>query len=100
MPRPVVTFLTDFGTDDYYVSAMKAVLIHRCPEACVIDITHAVRRHDTVAGSFTLERAVASFHPGTIHLAVIDPGVGSARFRIQRHSRRKSRAWASAPDLQ
>ena len=58
---------------------MKAVLVRDCPEVRLIDVTHEVPRHDLVIGSITLERAVASFPSGTIHLAVIDPGVGTSR---------------------
>src|SRR5438105_3015591 len=73
MSRPIVTMLTDFGTADYYVSAMKAVLLRHCDNIAVIDITHQVPPHDIVASSFLLERAVASFPPETTHLAIIDP---------------------------
>jgi S-adenosylmethionine hydrolase len=58
---------------------MKAVLIRGCPEARLIDVTHQVPRHDVLCGSITLERAVDGFPPGTVHLAVVDPGVGSDR---------------------
>src|SRR6478735_11498157 len=78
-PRPIVTLLTDFGTRDYYVAAMKAVLIRHCPDVRLIDVTHAVPRHDILCGSITLERAVDGFPPGTVHLAVVDPGVGTDR---------------------
>ena len=78
-PRPIVTLLTDFGTRDYYVAAMKAVLVQRCPDVRLIDVTHAVPRHDILCGSITLERAVDGFPPGTVHLAVVDPGVGTNR---------------------
>jgi S-adenosylmethionine hydrolase len=78
-PRPIVTLTTDFGTRDFYVAAMKAVLIGRCPDVRLIDVTHAVPRHDVLCGSITLERAVDGFPPGTIHLAVVDPGVGTDR---------------------
>lgn len=77
--RPIVTLLTDFGLADSYVAAMKAVLIRGCPEARLIDVTHQVPRHDVLCGSITLERAVDGFPPGTVHLAVVDPGVGSDR---------------------
>lgn len=76
---PVVTLITDFGIRDFYVSAMKAVLVRHSPQVRLIDITHEVPRHDIPFGSITLERALASFDPGTIHLAVIDPGVGTSR---------------------
>src|SRR5687768_18436880 len=77
--RPIITLTSDFGTSDFYVAAMKAVLLRACPEARLIDVTHAVPRHDVLCGSITLERAVDGFPPGTIHLAVIDPGVGTGR---------------------
>jgi len=77
--RPIVTLTTDFGTVDFYVAAMKAVLLRTCPEARLIDVTHGVPRHDILCGSITLERAVDGFPPGTVHLAVVDPGVGSDR---------------------
>src|ERR1700754_3368966 len=77
--RPIVTLTTDFGTRDFYVAAMKAVLIRHCPEVRLIEITHEVPRHDILCGSITLERAVDGFPPGTVHLAVVDPGVGSRR---------------------
>ena len=74
-----MTLLTDFGLTDSYVAQMKAVLIRSCPEARLIDVTHQVPRHDVLCGSITLERAVDGFPPGTVHLAVVDPGVGSDR---------------------
>ncbi|HEV2294462.1 MAG TPA: SAM-dependent chlorinase/fluorinase [Tepidisphaeraceae bacterium] len=77
--RPIITLLSDFGLADSYVAAMKAVLIRHCPDARLIDVTHQVPRHDVLCGSITLERAVDGFPPRTVHLAVIDPGVGSDR---------------------
>src|SRR5215469_11583583 len=58
---------------------MKAVLVRECPEVRLIDITHQVPRHDILCGAITLERAIDGFLPGTTHLAVVDPGVGSDR---------------------
>jgi hypothetical protein len=77
--RPIVTLTSDFGTRDFYVSAMKAVLIRHCEHVRLIDVTHEVPRHDILCGSITLERAIDGFPPGTVHLAVIDPGVGTDR---------------------
>src|SRR4051812_20303090 len=77
--RPIITLTSDFGLSDHYVAAMKAVLIRECPLARLIDVTHNVRRHDILCGSITLERALDGFPPGTVHLAVVDPGVGSDR---------------------
>lgn len=76
---PIVTLTTDFGLDDWYVAAMKAVLLSHAPPARLVDITHTIAPGDLIKGSITLERALASFPPSTIHLAVIDPTVGSDR---------------------
>src|SRR5215210_2739143 len=77
--RPIVTLTTDFGLSDHYVAAMKAVLIRECPAARLIDVTHAVPRHDILCASITLERAIDGFPKNTVHLAVVDPGVGTER---------------------
>jgi S-adenosylmethionine hydrolase len=77
--RPIITLTTDFGLTDSYVAAMKAVLLRHCPDATLIDVTHNVPRHDILCGSITLERAIDGFSPGTVHLAVVDPGVGTDR---------------------
>ena len=77
--RPIVTLTTDFGLRDHYVAAMKAVLIRECPAARLIDVTHAVPRHDILCASITLERAIDGFPKNTVHLAVVDPGVGTER---------------------
>jgi S-adenosylmethionine hydrolase len=76
---PIITLTTDFGLTDFYVAAMKAVLLYYAPNATLIDITHQIYRHDLRSASFTLERAVGSFLAGTVHLAVVDPGVGTDR---------------------
>jgi S-adenosyl-L-methionine hydrolase (adenosine-forming) len=77
--RPIITLTTDFGLADSYVAEVKAVLLRTCGEARLIDVTHQIPRHDVLAGSITLERAVCGFPPGTVHLCVVDPGVGSER---------------------
>ncbi len=74
-----VTLLTDFGLQDHYVGSMKGVMLSLNPELHFVDITHLVPRHDIFTGAFILGQAVACFPPGTIHLAVVDPGVGTAR---------------------
>jgi S-adenosylmethionine hydrolase len=76
---PIVTLTTDFGLDDWYVAALKAVLLSYAPAACLIDVTHTIPPGDLVKGSITIERAIGFCPPGTIHLAIIDPGVGSPR---------------------
>lgn len=79
MPRPIVTFTTDFGLADSYVAQVKAGVLARCADAQLVDVTHLIAPQDVLGGSFALERAVANFLPGTIHVAVVDPGVGSNR---------------------
>jgi S-adenosylmethionine hydrolase len=76
---PIVTLTSDFGLRDAYVSAMKAAILRRLPSAVLIDVTHQIAPQDIVAGSIALERAVDAFGPGTVHLAVVDPGVGGRR---------------------
>src|ERR1700704_5194074 len=76
---PIITLLTDFGTADYFVGAMKGVILGINPGARIVDITHEVPPQDIAAAAFTLLAAYRSFPAGTIHLAVVDPGVGSAR---------------------
>lgn len=80
-PPAIVTFLTDFGDGDWYVAAMKSAVLVEARDRPVhlIDVSHRVPPQDVIAGSILLERAVASFPPGTIHVAVVDPGVGTDR---------------------
>ena len=75
----LVTLLTDFGTGDYFVGAMKGALLAVNPRAQIVDITHEIAPHDVEAGAFTLLAAFDAFPAGTIHVAVVDPGVGSSR---------------------
>lgn len=77
--RPIITLLTDFGLRDSYVAEMKAVILSICPEANIVDISHEVRKFDIRMGAFLLARAAKFFPKGTIHLAVIDPSVGTGR---------------------
>jgi S-adenosylmethionine hydrolase len=76
---PVITLLTDFGTQDYFVAAVKGVILTNNPSASIIDITHEVPAQDIEAGAFTLLTCYRDFPSRTIHVAVVDPGVGSAR---------------------
>lgn len=78
----LITLLTDFGTSDYFVSAMKGAILSINPDARVVDITHEIPPQDIEAAAFTLLAASTSFPSGTIHLAVVDPGVGSTRRAI------------------
>lgn len=75
----MVTLTTDFGLEDWYVAAMKAAVLRCCGRARLVDVTHGVRRGDIVGGSICVERAVDAFGAGTVHLAVVDPGVGTGR---------------------
>jgi len=77
--RPVIGFLTDFGTTDHYVGVIKAVIAGIAPNALVIDISHAVPPQSVLAGQRLLRASVPYFLPGSIFLAVIDPGVGTTR---------------------
>jgi hypothetical protein len=75
----VITLLTDFGTADTYVAEMKGVLLRGCPGATLVDITHEIAPGDIAAAAHALGRAWTHFPPGTVHLAVVDPGVGTDR---------------------
>jgi S-adenosylmethionine hydrolase len=77
--RPIITLLTDFGTKDHYVASMKGVILSINPRCTLIDITHHVKPHAIEEGAFILASAYSSFPKGTIHLSVVDPGVGSLR---------------------
>jgi len=76
---PVISLLTDFGTADYFVGAVKGAILSVNPQAVIADITHEIAPQDISAGAFTLLAAYKTFPAGTIHVAVVDPGVGSTR---------------------
>jgi S-adenosylmethionine hydrolase len=76
---PIVTLLTDFGLRDGYVGAMKGVLLSRCADLRMVDLSHEVPPGDIDAGAYVLRQATSRFPAGTVHLAVVDPGVGSSR---------------------
>jgi S-adenosylmethionine hydrolase len=79
MPRPIVTMTTDFGQTDSYVGTMKGIVLSLCPEATVVDISHEIRPQAVQQAAYVLSTAVPYFPPGTVHLVVVDPGVGSQR---------------------
>ena len=85
---PIVTLLSDFGRADTYVGQMKGAILAVCPTASLVDLTHDVPAQDVRRGAFSLWAAVVPFSPATIHLAVVDPGVGSARKGIAVRSAR------------
>ena len=78
----VITLTTDFGLEDSYVAAMKGVILGINPQATIVDVTHAVPPQDIQAGAFALLGVAPYFPKGTVHVAVIDPGVGSERRAI------------------
>jgi S-adenosylmethionine hydrolase len=75
----IVTLTTDFGLKDPYVAEMKAVILCICPSAVMVDVTHEVERFNVRMGAYVLSSAVPYFPKGTIHVAVVDPGVGTRR---------------------
>jgi len=75
----VVTLTTDFGLRDSFVGAMKGVLLSRCPSLQIVDLCHEVPPQDVLAGALRLAAAAPFYPPGTVHVAVVDPGVGSTR---------------------
>ena len=76
---PLITLLTDFGTADYFVAAVKGVILTINPAVSIIDVTHEVPPQDIESGAFTLLTCYRDFPAGTIHVCVVDPGVGSLR---------------------
>lgn len=78
----IITITTDFGDADGFVGAMRGVILRRYPLAQLVDIAHQVPRQDVISGALVLGRACLEFPPGTVHLAVIDPGVGSQRAAV------------------
>jgi S-adenosylmethionine hydrolase len=79
MSTPIITLTTDFGMRDPWVGIMKGVILGICPAARLVDLGHDVGAQDVLEGALCLEAAVGFFPTGTIHLAVVDPGVGSPR---------------------
>jgi S-adenosylmethionine hydrolase len=77
--QPVVTLTTDFGLRQPFVALMKAIIHERCPDSRVVDLTHEVAPFAVVEAGFWLERCFQYFPPGSLHVAVVDPGVGSSR---------------------
>lgn len=76
---PIITLLSDFGLRDAYVGQMKGVMVGIVPDARLIDLTHAIPPQNVVAGALALDAAVGAFPDGSVHLAVVDPGVGTER---------------------
>ena len=89
MTAPIITLLTDFGLEDAYVASMKGVILGICPDARLVDVSHLVPPQNVCAGAFLLASAYQHFPSGTVHLAVVDPEVGTNRrglvIRADRH---------------
>jgi len=82
MPRSVITLTTDFGLKDPYVAEMKAVILSISPNATIVDITHEVEKFNIRMAAYVLTSATPYFPKGTIHVVVVDPGVGTKRRAI------------------
>jgi len=93
--RPVITLTTDFGLHDPFVGTMKGVIAGICPAAQVIDITHGVKAFDVLEGALAIWQAWRYFPAETVHVIVVDPGVGSNRQPVLS---RMGDAWFIAPD--
>ncbi|MEM3640656.1 MAG: S-adenosyl-l-methionine hydroxide adenosyltransferase family protein [Candidatus Bathyarchaeia archaeon] len=79
MHNPIITLTTDFGLKDPYVAEMKAVILKICPNAIIVDVSHQIEKFNVKMGAYVLASASPYFPEGTIHVAVIDPGVGTKR---------------------
>ncbi len=79
MTNPIITLTTDYGTNDHLVGVLKGVILKINPEVTIIDITHAVTPFDLLDGALAISSAYAYFPPRTIHVVVVDPGVGTER---------------------
>ena len=79
---PIITLTTDFGAEDWFTGTMKGVILSGNPRATLVDISHTIPAGDIRAGAFALAAACRFFPRGTVHLAVVDPGVGSNRDMI------------------
>jgi S-adenosylmethionine hydrolase len=78
-PTSLITLTTDFGLSDHYVGTMKGVILSRCPGARLVDISHDIAAFSLFSAAYTIDQAAPFYPPGTIHLVVIDPGVGTSR---------------------
>jgi S-adenosylmethionine hydrolase len=76
---PIITLSTDFGLNDHFVGTMKGVMLGLAPDAQIVDISHAVQPFDILDGALTISQAYSYFPSGTVHMIIVDPGVGTAR---------------------
>ncbi|PEN13927.1 hypothetical protein CRI94_07680 [Longibacter salinarum] len=91
----MITLTTDFGTSDGYVAAMKGVMLSIHPEARLVDVTHQIEPQDVMEAAFVLRTTVPYFPSGTVHLVVVDPGVGTDRRAV---AVRSGKQWFVGPD--
>jgi S-adenosyl-L-methionine hydrolase (adenosine-forming) len=77
--RPIITLTTDFGLNDHFVGTIKGVILNISPEIEIVDISHSVQAFDVLDGALTIAQAYSYFPSGTVHMVVVDPGVGTAR---------------------
>jgi S-adenosylmethionine hydrolase len=75
----IITLTTDFGLNDHFIGAMKGVMLEIAPDAQIVDISHAVQPFDILDGALTISQAYSYFPSGTVHMVIVDPGVGTAR---------------------
>jgi S-adenosylmethionine hydrolase len=81
-PNGIIVFLSDFGLRDAYVAEVHGAMLSRSPAARIVDATHDIPPQDIASGAFVLRRIVPAFPPGTVFLAVVDPGVGTSRHPV------------------
>ena len=79
MARPIITLTTDYGINDHLVGAMKGVILSINPDVMLVDITHGVLAHDILDGALTIGEAYKYYPAKTVHVVVVDPGVGTPR---------------------
>jgi S-adenosylmethionine hydrolase len=95
MPSRIVTFTSDFGRQDWFVGVVHGVVHDLAPEARLVDLTHEIPPGAVERAAFVIEAAAPDFPPGTVHLAVVDPGVGTARRALAVHAHDQ---WFVGPD--
>jgi len=95
MPAPIITFTSDFGLSDWFVGVVHGVVHGLCPQARVVDLTHDIPPGHIARAAFVLEAAARDFPPGAVHLAVVDPGVGTSRRALVIEARGQ---WFVGPD--
>ena len=79
MPTRIITLTTDFGTSDHFVGVMKGVIFSICPAAEIVDVSHEIHPFEISEGAFVISQAWRYFPKRTIHVVVVDPGVGTSR---------------------